>query len=116
MDSASGKQSSSPECPTEVGDVTSPSSDIPYGFSNEWLGRLDFSVKYDVKNSTLVVTLLNAKNLPAKDFSGTSDPYVKMYLLPDRKHKLTSSAKKKNMNPVWNERFNFEGNARCFIL
>ena len=34
------------------------------------------------------VQVLQARDLPAKDFSGTSDPYVKIYLLPDRKKKF----------------------------
>uniref|UniRef100_A0A8C0BWU1 C2 domain-containing protein n=1 Tax=Buteo japonicus TaxID=224669 RepID=A0A8C0BWU1_9AVES len=43
------------------------------------------------------------------DFSGTSDPFVKIYLLPDKKHKLETKVKRKNLNPHWNETFLFEG-------
>ena len=36
------------------------------------------SVMYDFKMSTLRVKIMKATDLPAKDFSGTSDPYVKV--------------------------------------
>lgn len=50
-------------------------------------GSLQFMLRYDDKADYLVIRVLSARSLPAKDFSGTSDPYVKIYLLPDRKHK-----------------------------
>ena len=53
--------------------------------------------------------LISAENLPAKDFSGTSDPYVKIMLLPDRKHRLVSNIRRKSLNPRWDEKFSFEG-------
>ncbi|XP_065584855.1 multiple C2 and transmembrane domain-containing protein-like isoform X2 [Artemia franciscana] len=50
------------------------------------------------------VNLIRARNLPAKDACGTSDPYVKF------KHKnrllYKSSTVYKNLNPVWQEGFN----------
>ena len=56
-------------------------------------------------------TELAAKDMSvaAKDMSGTSDPYVKVMLLPDKKRKLTTNIKRKNLNPRWNETFAFEG-------
>ena len=50
-----------------------------------------------------------AKDLPAMDLGGTSDPFVKCCLLPDRKHKLESKIRRKTLNPVWNETLLFEG-------
>ncbi|KAI0208448.1 Synaptotagmin-9 [Lamellibrachia satsuma] len=43
----------------------------------------------------------------AADFSGTSDPYVKIYLLPDRKHKHQTKVHRKTLNPEFNETFTF---------
>jgi len=58
----------------------------------------------------LTLKVMRAAELAAKDFSGTSDPYVKIMLLPDKKHKLQTNVKRKNLNPRWNETFAFEGN------
>ncbi|XP_074698228.1 synaptotagmin-7 isoform X2 [Strix aluco] len=79
------------------------------GISRENLGRIQFSVGYNFQESTLTVKIMKAQELPAKDFSGTSDPFVKIYLLPDKKHKLETKVKRKNLNPHWNETFLFEG-------
>ncbi|XP_030416706.1 synaptotagmin-7 isoform X4 [Gopherus evgoodei] len=77
--------------------------------SKENLGRIQFSVGYNFQESTLTVKIMKAQELPAKDFSGTSDPFVKIYLLPDKKNKLETKVKRKNLNPHWNETFLFEG-------
>lgn len=58
---------------------------------------------------TLNLRIMCAVDLAAKDMSGTSDPYVKVMLLPDKKHKLVTNIKRKNLNPRWNEVFAFEG-------
>lgn len=41
----------------------------------------------------LVVKILKALDLPAKDANGFSDPYVKIYLLPDRKKKFQTKVR-----------------------
>lgn len=76
---------------------------------SEKLGRIQFSVGYNFQESTLTVKIMKGQDLPAKDFSGTSDPFVKIYLLPDKKNKLETKVKRKNLNPHWNETFLFEG-------
>lgn len=83
-----------PEAPTDRG---------------EDLGSIYFSVAYDVYDLVLKLTIQKAVNLPAKDMSGTSDPFVKVLLLPDKKNKLETRVKRKKLNPVWNEVFTFEG-------
>lgn len=72
------------------------------------LGKLQYAIAYDFRTLTLTVTIFRACALPAKDFTGTSDPYVKVLLLPDKKHKLLTKVRKRNLNPHWNERFVFE--------
>lgn len=39
---------------------------------------------------------------------GTSDPYVKVYLLPDKKKKFETKVHRKTLNPVFNEQFTFK--------
>ncbi|CAI5786272.1 synaptotagminsynaptotagmin-10 [Podarcis lilfordi] len=70
-------------------------------------GKLNFTLKYDYENEMLLVTIVKALELPAKDFTGTSDPYVKIYLLPDRKKKFQTRVHRKTLNPVFNETFQF---------
>ncbi|XP_075783940.1 synaptotagmin-9 isoform X3 [Pelodiscus sinensis] len=70
-------------------------------------GKLNFILKYDCDLEQLIVKIHKAINLPAKDFSGTSDPYVKIYLLPDRKTKHQTKVHRKTLNPVFNEVFLF---------
>lgn len=66
-------------------------------------------MSYDFDEQTLTVKIMRAEGLAAKDLSGTSDPYVKISLLPDKKHTLSTNIKRKNLNPRWNEVFAFEG-------
>ncbi|XP_056015084.1 synaptotagmin-7-like isoform X2 [Ostrea edulis] len=73
------------------------------------LGRLHVGLSYDFQSLTLTLKVIQATGLVAKDFTGTSDPYVKILLLPDKRHKLVTKVKKKNLNPRWNESFLFEG-------
>ncbi|OTF74621.1 synaptotagmin 1-like protein, partial [Euroglyphus maynei] len=72
------------------------------------LGRLQFKIDYDFNQSNLAVTVLQAEELPGLDMSGTSDPYVKVYLLPDKKKKFETKVHRKTLNPVFNETFNFK--------
>lgn len=51
--------------------------------------------------------VLEARDLPIKDVTGSSDPYLKIYLLPDRKKKFQTKVHRKNLNPVFNETFIF---------
>ena len=47
------------------------------------------------------------KELAAMDLGGTSDPYVKVYLLPDKNKKFETKVHRKTLNPVFNESFKF---------
>jgi Ca2+-dependent lipid-binding protein len=70
-------------------------------------GKLFFTLVYSHESESLVVNVLRCEDLPAKDFSGTSDPYVKIYLLPDRKHKCQTKVHRKTLCPEFNEKFAF---------
>ncbi|XP_032898047.1 synaptotagmin-6-like [Amblyraja radiata] len=70
-------------------------------------GKINFTLKYDYENEMLIVTILKGFDLPAKDFCGSSDPYVKIYLLPDRKRKFQTRVHRKTLNPTFDESFQF---------
>ncbi|XP_022526924.1 synaptotagmin-10 isoform X1 [Astyanax mexicanus] len=73
----------------------------------ETCGKLSFALSYDYEEQALVVRILKALDLPAKDFTGTSDPYVKIYLLPERKKKYQTKVHRKTLNPTFDEVFRF---------
>ena len=56
----------------------------------------------------LSVGVIQAANLPGMDMSGTSDPYVKVYLLPEKTKKHETKVHRKTLNPVFNESFIFK--------
>lgn len=70
-------------------------------------GWLHFILRFDCDLEQLIVKIHKAEDLPAKDFSGTSDPYVKIYLLPDRMTKHQTKVHRKTLNPVFDEVFLF---------
>ncbi|KAG2460052.1 SYT10 protein, partial [Polypterus senegalus] len=70
-------------------------------------GKLNFTLQYDYENEMLVVRIVKALELPAKDITGTSDPYVKIYLLPDRKKKFQTRVHRKTLDPIFDETFQF---------
>ncbi|XP_049878717.1 synaptotagmin-10-like isoform X2 [Pectinophora gossypiella] len=76
----------------------------------EFCGKLHFALKYDHEVEALVVKIFEARDLPVKDVSGSSDPYIKVFLLPDRKKKFQTKVHRKNLNPVFNETFLFSVN------
>ena len=57
----------------------------------------------------MAVNVIQAADLAAMDMNGTSDPYVKVYLLPDKKKKFETKVHRKTLNPIFNETFNFKG-------
>jgi len=74
------------------------------------LGRLFFTVKYSFEKNALVVTVNKCTNLPAKDSQNkSSDPYVKLQLLPEKQHKVKTRVLRRTLNPVYDEDFTFYG-------
>jgi len=94
------------EPPTSPGPSDSKSTDSKHNP----LGTLKASVWYDDQSHQLHVHLLSGHDLPAKDMNGFSDPYCKLYLLPDpeKKSKKKTKVIKKNLNPVWDQGFVYD--------
>ena len=69
-----------------------------------------FQLEYDFTAKTLIVTVVRCEGLPALDVGGTSDPYVKVYLLPDKKKKYETKVQKNTLDPWFNETFKFKVN------
>lgn len=61
----------------------------------------------------LTIGILQAADLMSMDSGGTSDPYVKVLLLPDKKKKYDTKVHKKTLNPVFNETFVFKVSVVC---
>ena len=59
-------------------------------------GSLTFSMHFVPSENQLRVRIIKAADLPPKDVTGTSDPYVKVQLLPETKTKYQT---KVSMSP-----------------
>ncbi|XP_059097524.1 synaptotagmin 1-like isoform X4 [Tigriopus californicus] len=76
--------------------------------AKEYLGKLQYKLEYDFNTQTLNVTVIQCSELPALDMGGTSDPYVKVYLMPDKKRKFETKVHRKTLSPFFNETFAFK--------
>nr|CAG4641674.1 EOG090X05OW [Eurycercus lamellatus] len=80
------------------------------GQGSNKLGQLYFKVRHNVEKSTLNITVVKCRGLPARDSNvGSSDPYVKLQLLPDKHHKVKTRVLRRTLNPVYDEDFTFYG-------
>nr|XP_022907174.1 extended synaptotagmin-2 isoform X1 [Onthophagus taurus] len=73
------------------------------------LGRIQLTLRYSVQRQRLIVVIHQIANLPLKDPSNIPDPYVKLYLLPDRSRetKRKTVVVKDNCNPIFDESFEY---------
>merc|ERR1712227_747867 len=72
-------------------------------------GRIRFRLEYDFTLQELKVTLIERAELPPTDWStGLTDPFVKVYLLPDKKPKYETKVHRKNLNPKFDQTFVFK--------
>ncbi|KAF1476179.1 Synaptotagmin-7, partial [Pygoscelis antarcticus] len=73
-------------------------------------GELLLSLCYNPSANSIVVNIIKARNLKAMDIGGTSDPYVKVWLMykDKRVEKKKTVVMKRCLNPVFNESFAFD--------
>ena len=75
---------------------------------NETCPTLHFSLYYDLQRHTLTLDLKEARNLTAKDSSGTSDPLVVVYLDPSKDEIFESKVVLKTLHPSFDQVFTFK--------
>ncbi|XP_057210381.1 synaptotagmin-11a isoform X2 [Triplophysa rosa] len=99
MESSSG---SSSEAPSKTAS--------PYSLNSPSLGTLSLAIDYNFPKKALVVTIVGAQGLPAVDEqAGSSEPYVKMTILPEKKHRVKTRVLRKTLEPAFDETFTFYG-------
>ncbi|XP_037372446.1 extended synaptotagmin-2 isoform X2 [Talpa occidentalis] len=72
------------------------------------LGQIQLTVRHSSQRNKLVVVVHGCRNLIAFSEDG-SDPYVRMYLLPDKRRsgRRKTHVSKKTLNPVFDQSFDF---------
>jgi hypothetical protein len=75
--------------------------------SDVGLGRLQITIRYSTQRGRLIVVVHKCVNLMACDDDDLSDPYVRIYLLPDKSSgsKRKTQTVRNNLNPVFDETF-----------
>ncbi|XP_059178105.1 extended synaptotagmin-2-like isoform X3 [Physella acuta] len=76
------------------------------------LGRIQMTIRYSLQRERLIVVVHKCSNLkPVQgDSKNLADPYVKLYLLPDKSSASKKRTKiiKDNLNPVFDETFEYQ--------
>ena len=68
------------------------------------------TTRYKSDNGALIVSIVKCTDLPqAEGSQSSSDPYVKLQLLPDKQHKAKTRVLRNTHNPVYDEDFTFYG-------
>ncbi|XP_013912328.1 PREDICTED: extended synaptotagmin-2 isoform X1 [Thamnophis sirtalis] len=72
------------------------------------LGQIQLTIRHSSQRNKLMVVVHTCRNLIAFSEEG-SDPYVRIYLLPDKRRsgRRKTSVSKKNLNPVFDQAFDF---------
>merc|ERR1712073_160103 len=77
--------------------------------NTDFKGRIHYRLEYDFTTQELKVTIIECSDLPPTDWStGLTDPFVKLYLLPDKKPKYETKVHRKNLNPKFDQTFIFK--------
>ncbi|XP_039565215.1 extended synaptotagmin-3 isoform X1 [Passer montanus] len=93
--------------PSSCFELSSSNLDIHNGTEMP-LGEIQLTVRYASIRQSLVVLVNGCRNLVPTSNRGV-DPYVRIYLLPDRRwtSRKKTSVKKKTLNPQYDEKFEF---------
>lgn len=83
-------------------------ADVDYGSTKQQRGKLLYSLGYNAAQSELTVGIKQADSLKAMDLGGSSDPYVKVYIIPDKSRTCETKVFRNTLNPIFNEQFTFQ--------
>ncbi|VDK78760.1 unnamed protein product [Litomosoides sigmodontis] len=76
-------------------------------------GFVNFTLQYNVENSTLQVNIISCRDLPeliiAPDGQCLLEPYVKLQLLPEKQHRVKTRLVRASKNPQYDEIFSMYG-------
>lgn len=73
-------------------------------------GEVKLALRYDHPKNKLIVVVIRADGLKSRDAANRTNPYVRLYLLPDKskKSRRKTGASRGNLNPVFNENFEYD--------
>ncbi|XP_053283763.1 synaptotagmin VIII isoform X1 [Pleuronectes platessa] len=83
-------------------------ADVDYGSTKKHRGKLLYSLEYKAALSELTVGIKQADSLKAMDVGGSSDPYIKVYICPDKSITCETKVFRNTLNPIFNEQFRFQ--------
>lgn len=69
-------------------------------------GSLEVTFQYDAKHASMSITVLQAREVPAKERGGTNHSQVRMLLLPTKKQRVKTKVRT-GENPAFDETFVF---------
>uniref|UniRef100_UPI00358F9EC2 synaptotagmin-11 n=1 Tax=Myxine glutinosa TaxID=7769 RepID=UPI00358F9EC2 len=99
-----------PVSPSELVPGVGPTSASSSELEELQLGKLLFSVEYNFSKKALVVNIEEACGLPIVDErTASADPYIKMTILPEKKHKVKTRVLRRTLDPSFDETFTFYG-------
>ncbi|XP_033340641.2 synaptotagmin-5 [Megalopta genalis] len=84
------------------------SSSTSISSTDETSGELQLGLIYDASAGILTVRLIEARDIHARELSGTANPYAKIRLLPDGSNVWQTQIHRRTLNPVFEEFFVFE--------
>ncbi|VDO54818.1 unnamed protein product [Onchocerca flexuosa] len=111
---SSDSSSSSPLVPTQPSILSpQPISRLSPSQLGPYRGFINFTLHYNIENSTLQVNIISCRDLPelmvASNGQCFLEPYVKLQLLPEKQHRVKTRLVRASRNPQYDEVFSMYG-------
>ncbi|KAI6172261.1 Snt-6 [Aphelenchoides besseyi] len=75
----------------------------------EYRGRMNFALSYNQEHETLYINLIQAIDLPIRDFTGSSDPYVRVFFAEEPSKCQRTKIHNRNLNPKFQQILSMTG-------